>query len=149
MRKHILVVDDDPCVLAMIRPMLERAGHAVATTDCGHDALRALETGGFDVLITDIFMPSMDGLELIQFVCSRDLNTAIIAVSAGSAMVGHDLLSTSLALGADMTLTKPIAPASLVQAVDRVVIDRSKGLRLRNAEHFSQSSAKVQAGETA
>ena len=149
MRKNVLVVDDDPCVLAMIRPMLERAGHAVATTECGHDALRALETGGFDVLITDIFMPSMDGLELIQFVCSRNLNTAIIAVSAGSAVVGPDLLSTALALGADLALTKPIAPANLVQTVDRVSIDRSKGLRRVYAERFPQGSAKVPTGEAA
>ena len=64
---RILVVDDEPAVRAVLKMVLERAGHHVAAVGSGDDALRALEANPYDLAIVDIDMPRMDGFEL----CTR------------------------------------------------------------------------------
>ncbi len=65
---RILVVDDDPAVQGTIRLLLERAGHNVVTAGDGRKGLALCETGDFDLLFLDIFMPGMDGFETMRVV---------------------------------------------------------------------------------
>ena len=64
----ILVVDDDAAVQMTIRILLERAGHSVVVAGDGRKGLAVFETGEFDLLFLDIFMPGMDGLETMRMV---------------------------------------------------------------------------------
>ena len=64
MKPHILVVDDEPAVLAVAVRTLRGAGYRVTGASNGHDALAAIDTGDFDLLITDVRMPEMSGDEL-------------------------------------------------------------------------------------
>ena len=64
----ILIVDDDTAVQATIRLILERAGHSVVVAGDGRKGLEIFESGNFDLLFLDIFMPGMDGLETMRLV---------------------------------------------------------------------------------
>ena len=66
MSKKILIVDDSPVVLAMLEDALVGMGYAVTAASNGRDALKQLETGKFDLIITDLSMPVMDGIGLVK-----------------------------------------------------------------------------------
>jgi CheY-like chemotaxis protein len=119
----ILVVDDDSAVLATIRLLLERAGHDVVVAGDGHKGLAIFETGNFDLLFLDIFMPGMDGLETMRLVHQRQPLTPIIVVSGrpipSDSSAGPDFLTMAIKLGAVFSLQKPFKPAALLAAVAR------------------------------
>ena len=77
----ILVVDDDVAVQTTIRLMLERAGHNVIVASDGRKGLAIFETGEFDLLFLDIFMPGMDGLETMRLVHQQQPLIPIIVIS--------------------------------------------------------------------
>jgi CheY-like chemotaxis protein len=115
----ILIVDDDSAVRATIRLLLERAGHSVVVADDGCKALVIVESGKFDLVFLDIFMPGMDGLETMKLVHQQQPLVPVIVISgnpAGAAS-GPDVLDTATKLGAVTTLRKPFKPAALLAAV--------------------------------
>jgi CheY-like chemotaxis protein len=119
----ILVVDDDHAVQATIRLLLERAGHSVVVADDGRTGLAIFETGNFDLLFLDIFMPGMDGLETMRLVHQRQPLTPIIVIS-GRPIVsdsgsGPNFMALGTKLGAVSSLQKPFKPAALLAAVAR------------------------------
>jgi len=122
----MLVVDDEPTSLELMAKALRRAGHLVVTTSNGVEAQQALSAARFEVVVTDIFMPEMDGLELIRHICGTSPDTPIIAVSGGSSIMGQGFLPIALALGADVVLRKPVLPRALCQAVEGLTIDRNR-----------------------
>ncbi|HWX31927.1 MAG TPA: response regulator [Steroidobacteraceae bacterium] len=65
---NILIVDNDPAVQATSRIVLERAGHTVVVAGDGREGLAMFEAGDFDLLVLDIFMPGMDGLETMKLI---------------------------------------------------------------------------------
>jgi CheY-like chemotaxis protein len=116
----ILVVDDDSAVQATIRLLLERAGHSVVVAGDGRKGLTAFETGDFDLLFLDIFMPGMDGLETMRLVHQQQPRTPIIVISGNPVMdfgSGPDFLTMARKLGAVSSLQKPFKPAALLAAV--------------------------------
>jgi CheY-like chemotaxis protein len=119
---------------------LQRAGHLVITAASGVDARQALDAARFDVVVTDIFMPDMDGLELIRHICATSATTPIIAISGGPATPTHNFLPIAAALGADMVLPKPVSPAALRYAVDRVTVDFDRAARCTITAHGTESS---------
>jgi CheY-like chemotaxis protein len=115
----ILIVDDDNAVQATIQLLLERAGHSVVVASDGRTGLAIFESGNFDLLFLDIFMPGMDGLETMRLVHQTHPQTPIIVISgnpAGSAS-GLDFLNMATKLGAVTSLQKPFKPAALLAAV--------------------------------
>ncbi len=143
MPKLILVVDDEPASQALMAKALQRAGHLVITAASGVDARQALRAARFDAVVTDIFMPDMDGLELIRYICATSPATPIIAISGGPAGSAHNFLPIAAALGADMVLSKPVSPAALRNAVDTVAVDLSNGARCTMVAHAAAASAMV------
>jgi len=141
MPKLILVVDDEPASLALMTKALQRAGHLVISATSGVEARQLLGDALFDVVVTDIFMPEMDGLELIRHICATSPATPIIAISGGPAAPSHNFLPIAEALGADMVLAKPVSPTALRYAVDDVMIDLAKGTRNMALAHTTQGSA--------
>jgi CheY-like chemotaxis protein len=112
---QILIVDDQESVRSSIRALLEPAGHTVVDTNNGQAALQLL-TEGFDLVITDMMMPEMDGLELVRHVKRKFRSMPILAITGWSAE-GVDLLAMATKLGADRALAKAALQARLVPTV--------------------------------
>ena len=118
---RILVVDDDVAVQMTIRLLLERAGHSVVTADDGRKGLSLCQSGDFDLLFLDIFMPGMDGFETMRMVRQQQPQIPIIVISgrpvSSEADTAPDFLTMATKLGAISSLQKPFRPADLLAAV--------------------------------
>ena len=117
----ILVVDDDPAVRTAIQMVLEREGLEVHAASDGPTALKLVAAEDFDMLIVDIFMPGMDGLEIIKQVHRHKPKLPIIAMSGlpfqSGATQQPDFLSTATKHGAVGSLTKPFRPRELLAVI--------------------------------
>jgi CheY-like chemotaxis protein len=120
---HILVVDDDPLIGKALRAWLEAEQFEVALADGARTGLHALAGAAFDVMIIDIFMPEMDGLESIRIFNQRAPKVPIIAISGHRFPERHgpapDFLGMSTHLGAAYCLRKPFRPKDLLRAVEQ------------------------------
>jgi CheY-like chemotaxis protein len=121
-RLRVLVVEDNPFNQRVAVMKLERKGHTVKVAACGSDALAALDTEWFDVMLSDIQMPDMDGFELAAEVRKREAGAGrrlpVIAMTA-HAMKGDR--ERCLAAGMDGYVAKPIQDAALWEEVNRLV----------------------------
>ena len=118
---NILVVDDDPAVQATIKIVLERAGHGVVVAGDGRNGLAIFEAEAFDLLVLDIFMPGMDGLETMKLIHQRQPQIPILVISgrpiSWDASTAPDYLKIATKLGAISSLQKPFRPPELLAAV--------------------------------
>jgi CheY-like chemotaxis protein len=121
----ILVIDDDRAVLATIKILLERAGHAVEGVDNSRTGLQLLGAQSFDLLIVDIFMPGMDGFETMKLVHQSHPHMPIIVTSGQqfsySSEPTADFLHMATRLGAVASLPKPFRPTELLAAINGVL----------------------------
>jgi CheY-like chemotaxis protein len=115
---HVLAVDDEPDALTMMKELLEAAGARVTTAKSAEIALNLIPTMHPDVLVADIGMPVMDGLELIRRLRQSD-DSAVreIPAAALTAYVRSEDRTKALESGYSIYLAKPIDPAELVNAV--------------------------------
>ncbi|HEX9471949.1 MAG TPA: response regulator [Bradyrhizobium sp.] len=117
----ILIIDDDKAVQATIQILLERAGHDVLAANDGRRGLALFEAGNFDLLLLDIFMPGMDGLETMRLIHQQQPLIPIIVISGRPITPdlagGPDFLAMATKLGAISSLQKPFKPAALLAAV--------------------------------
>jgi two-component system chemotaxis response regulator CheY len=119
---RILVVDDDNAILSMVCSILARIGHTVLTASNGKECLAQLESGRPDLVLTDLFMPDMDGMETIAAVQDRWPGVKIMAMSGGGANPSSvDFLDLAGHLGADQTIRKPFNFKQLIEAVNQVL----------------------------
>lgn len=110
----ILVVDDDALARMIAVHLLRRAGHVVTEAGNGREALRMIaDDMGIGTLVTDLLMPEMDGLELIQAVRKVRPGLRIVAMSAGGRRVKLDLLPVARSLGADACFQKPLGQETI------------------------------------
>lgn len=118
---RVLVVDDEPRVVGVLKRYLERIGYEVATAANGHEALAAVEQGTIDVMLTDINMPDMNGIEVLNHLRQKGLSVAVIAMSGGGLLSKEMLLATAGTLGAVATLTKPFDLEELKATLEDVL----------------------------
>ena len=116
---NVLIVDDDPSVRTLIRKLVEREGHRGVVAETGRAALDVLPTGSFNLIVTDINMPDMDGIELILAVREMGLTVPVIAVSGGGLISAESLLEDAKALGAVEVLAKPFHLADAREIIAR------------------------------
>jgi two-component system, OmpR family, phosphate regulon response regulator PhoB len=116
----VLVVDDDPHVVTVVRRILEQEGFGVAIATNGAECLLALEARRPDLLLLDIAMPVLDGFQVLRLLKekpeTRDLPVIMLTARSSGDDVARSLLS-----GADFYLTKPFEAEELVVAVRRVL----------------------------
>jgi len=124
--KTILVVDDEPGIVRLVRDYLEHGGFTVLTASDGEAALRAARTIKPDLVVLDLGLPGLDGLDVTRAL-RREGPVPIIMLTARSDET--DKL-VGLELGADDYLTKPFSPKELVARV-RAVLRRVEGLQGR------------------
>jgi len=120
----ILVVDDEPKIVQLVRDYLEHAGFSVITASDGAGAIRSAGTGHPDLIVLDLGLPGLDGIDVARTL-RRDTAVPIIMLTAradeSDKLVG-------LELGADDYMTKPFSPKELVARV-RAVLRRAEVLR--------------------
>ncbi len=132
--KTVLVVDDEARIVDLARDYLEHAGFAVLTAADGRAGLSLARTRSPDLLVLDLGMPELDGLDVIRAI-RRDSNLPIVVLSARDDELDKLL---GLELGADDYVTKPFSPRELVARVKAV---------LRRMEPADVSSEMIRAGE--
>ena len=118
---HILVIDDDAVLRRVITLALEGAGHTVLRCENGRKAVAFLQHDHADLLITDIVMPEMDGVETLRAARQLDPNLPILAISGGGSFDPKDYLGIAQAFGATAVLPKPFKPAELMELVSQLL----------------------------
>jgi len=113
----ILVVDDDPTVREVVVSYLQAAGHVVLESADGETALRLFDDHGADLLVLDLMLPDLDGLE----VCRRVRTRRDVPVIMLTALGGEADRVVGLERGADDYVTKPFSPRELVLRIESVL----------------------------
>ena len=122
----ILVVDDEPGLALTIQKVLARAGYEVETAESGARGIALLGTRRFDAVLTDIFLPDVDGPQIIAATRRQQPHARIIAISGGGTyMSSPEALNIATKLGADVVLHKPFTPSALMQTLQAAL--RSDG----------------------
>lgn len=117
----IVIVDDDPTIQLIAGELLKAEGHAIVHAGDGVEALKILEAAPADLVVLDMLMPNMDGLETIMELRRAYPDTKILAISSGGPMGPHDLLRTARLFGADETLAKPLTLSTFGATVERLL----------------------------
>ena len=120
--KRILLVDDVPAVRLSIRAALEAIGYQVLEAADGREALDLLDSQAVDLIVTDLWMPNLDGVELLKRLRASNANIRVIAISGGGMRKPIDV-SAALAQtwGADAVLYKPFDNEDLVNEINRLL----------------------------
>ncbi len=113
----ILVVDDDPQIRKLLRLVLEKAGFGVVEAADGRCGLKILSQQPLDLVITDIIMPEVEGIETIMAIRKRDPSLPIIAISGGGKLNPKTYLDVAKSMGVVETMTKPIDTGRLAAVV--------------------------------
>ena len=113
---HILVIDDSRSTLETVALMLVTAGHQVRCCADGKHAQQMMEHEAFDLVVTDIFMPEQDGLEIIREARRLQPKVPVLAMSGISGTL--DMLPVAQRLGACQLLRKPFSTTDLLAAVE-------------------------------
>ena len=124
----ILVVDDLDSVRLSLQKILGKHAHEVATAADGEQALDLMDGNTFDLVITDVAMPKLDGIGLIKSLRQTATKQKILAISGGSPQLPADpALSLSQAFGANAILYKPFTTQELIDAVDDLLVSDPAG----------------------
>ena len=118
---NILIIDDDPAVSRTLSLILTRAGYPVSTAASGRKGLELLASGGIDLVLTDIIMPELDGIEAIRRIRTEYPALRIIAMSGGGQIDKADFLHMAEVLGADRVIEKPVRNERLLELVGAVM----------------------------
>ena len=117
----ILLVDDDGPIRSVLRRTLERAGYAVVEATDGRSALAALAHNSVDLVLTDIIMPDMEGIELLRELKKALPELPVIAMSGGGILAASLYLQMAADMGAVRVLSKPFDSADMLSAVAAMV----------------------------
>ena len=112
--RRILLVDDDPAVLRASTLVLERAGFSVHAVASGAAALRALDDDRYSVIVSDIMMDGMTGIDLLRMVKEREDDIPVILITGGPTLA---TAIDAMNHGAHRYLLKPVAFAELIKVV--------------------------------
>lgn len=116
--KKIIVIDDDPVMLLAIREALNNQGYEVFATSDAEDALDTLKQEQYDLIITDIMMPYMSGIEVVSNIKSNKTQTPIIIISA---LEAEEIKMLAVQEGATAFLQKPLQLNLLVEKVNTIL----------------------------
>ena len=115
--KTILVIEDDPDVLAMLIKHLKHQGFDVVTAKDGMQGLKKLKAGGYDLVITDIVMPYVSGTGLVTALKESKPNIPVIAITG----YGEEPEAVATEKKADLVLSKPVKMADLKKHISRLL----------------------------
>jgi DNA-binding response OmpR family regulator len=123
MSHKILVVDDDILVLEALEELLTASGYVVRVAARGQEALEMLDRERFDLLILDVVMPKMTGLDLCREVRKRDDEMSKVKIIMLTAKTEDKDVEIQEKYGCDLYLTKPIDPGRLKELIRETLED--------------------------
>ena len=110
----VLIIDDDPVILTIIRQALSKPGYSVETAQQGVDGIRKFQDNNYDVVITDINMPGLNGYEVIEHIRKSDrASTPVIAISGGPVKLEK--------ANCNAFVSKPFSISELLKSVQSLV----------------------------
>jgi response regulator RpfG family c-di-GMP phosphodiesterase len=112
---RILVIDDEDVIRILVGEILDSAGHDVTSAESAETALALLDESDFDLVVSDVVMPGLSGIELLETVRARRASLPVVLVTGAGT---YDTLSRALTHGAAGLVTKPFAHADLETAVE-------------------------------
>jgi CheY-like chemotaxis protein len=131
--KSVLIIEDEAAIRRVLTRVLERAGFTVRTAENGDDALQQLRAAEVDIVITDIIMPKMHGVDAIKKIVQEFSRVRIIAISGGGnfgitdykpdAIITSAYLAAARKAGAHALLTKPFQTADVLHAIGLATSD--------------------------
>ena len=116
--KKLLVVDDEPSILTLLKFNLEQNGFEVLTAENGNDALEIAVTEDLTLIVLDLMLPGMDGMDVCKTLRQEKINTPILMLTAKDDEFDKIL---GLELGADDYMTKPFSPREVVARVKAIL----------------------------
>lgn len=149
-KRRVLIIEDELDLALLIKRHLEDSGFEAQTVSRGDDGLRAAETGTFDLILLDLMLPGMDGIEVCRRLRDQNINTPIMMVTARTTEVEKVL---GLDMGADDYIAKPFGIAELTARV-KAILRRIEGMdaasatdtgsiQIGNAVHINLSTRQV------
>jgi signal transduction histidine kinase/ActR/RegA family two-component response regulator len=117
--RRILIVEDNPVNQVLVRTVLKKLGHRATVAGNGRDALRALDDEDFDLVLMDIQMPEMDGVEATRAIRARGLSAERLPIIALTANLSADSRVTYLHAGMNECIGKPFRVGDLAAAIER------------------------------
>ena len=145
MTGHVLVADDEPDLRELFREVLVREGHKVKTVEDGARALAALGEDDFDLVVSDINMPGISGLDFLRSVHARDPDLPVILVTGQPCM---ESAIEALEYGAVQYLRKPVPPEALRDGVQRALrLHRMASLRREALAYLQRQEASEAEGQ--
>jgi DNA-binding NtrC family response regulator len=133
---RVLVVEDDPQLARLYARALSAAGHLVDTAHDGHEGLKTLLAGSYDLVLSDIAMPRMGGMELLEKARVLRPDVPFVLITA---QLDADLYSRARGMGIVRYLLKPVGLHQLVNAVDTGL--KIRALTLRNQRRKGETRA--------
>jgi len=136
-RETVLVVEDDEDIQELIRYNLAQAGYRVTVTGSGEDGLKAARANPPNLILLDIMLPGLDGLEVCRLLAAQETTRAIPVIMLTAKGEEADII-TGLQMGADDYITKPFSPRVLLARIK--VVLRRQG---RDADEGGEQPLKV------
>jgi signal transduction histidine kinase len=125
---RLLVIDDEPAILEMLKMSLASEGYEVMTAENGYEGLRIFEEKGLKLVLTDIKMPGMDGIDVLRKIKAIDLEAEVIVITGHGDM---DSAIAALHYGASDFITKPVRSEVLTLALERAKKNLATSQQLR------------------
>jgi len=122
---NVLIIDDDKVFRASLSKMFEKAGYMTMTASDGEEGVNLFSTLGFDLVITDIIMPVMEGIETILTLRTINPELKIIAMSGGGKVSAEEYLNTARLLKVNAILKKPFSFKELQEVLEGLKKTRS------------------------
>lgn len=121
MQKAILVIDDDPGLRGLLEEFMAKDGYRVVTADCGREGIAAIERSRPDLVLLDIQMPGINGLEVLATIRRRDAALPVIVVTGYGS---EEIVTQAIRAGADDYLAKPLRLRTVCARV-RAALERA------------------------
>ena len=114
MAKTVLIVDDDPTQRRLMQAVLEKQGHLAETAEDGEAGLERVKRGGVDVVMLDMVMPGMDGIETLEAIKARNPDLPVIVLTAHG---GIETVVKAMRAGAVDFFVKPASPERIAVSI--------------------------------
>lgn len=142
MEKRILVVDDEPSILTLVKFNLEKSGFHVTTASDGRKAVEVCTQESFDLIVLDIMLPELDGIEVLKELRKNQIDTPVILLTAKDEELDKII---GLELGADDYMTKPFSPRELTARV-KAILRRSANIESNKNQEQNLHKGVIQIG---
>jgi two-component system response regulator VicR len=130
-KKRILLAEDDPVMRRLMELQLDDAGYDVVSVEDGRQALLYLQQEDFDLVISDIIMPFVSGLELLESVRKSEKDTAIVLCSA---LKSHNAMAKAFEIGANGFIAKPFESNHLINEIREIILEQERLRGIKSAD---------------